>query len=480
MGADARLTGVKARRFVLAAIAVVAGFAGVSAATAQRVPESRAEIQTSFAPLVRDTAPAVVNIYARRVQQARPQSPLLSDPFFRRFFGENFGTGPAEPRIQNSLGSGVILRVDGLIATNNHVIEGADQITVVLADRREFEASIVGTDERTDLAVLKIDPKGEALRHLELRDSDQVEVGDLVLAIGNPFGVGQTVTSGIISALARTEVGVSDYSFFIQTDAAINPGNSGGALVTMDGKLVGINTAIFSRTGGSLGIGFATPSNMVRSVVAGLTTGGRVVRPWLGATGQRVTADLATSVGLPRPQGVLVNVVRPRSPADRAGIRIGDVVLAVNGREVADVDSLRFRLATLPVGGTARVDLWRRGAGQTVSVALLAPPEDPPRDATDLSGQHPFAGATVANLSPAVVDEMGLDGAADAGVVILQLRGGAAASRLGFRTGDIIAQVNGEDIASVSQLRSVLRRDAARWRITVIRAGRPLTMVIDR
>ncbi|MSO54450.1 MAG: DegQ family serine endoprotease [Rhodospirillales bacterium] len=468
------------RRFVISAIAVIVGLAGVSAATAQRIPESRAEIQISFAPLVRETAPAVVNIYARRVQQTR-QSQLLNDPFFRRFFGENLNLAPAEPRIQNSLGSGVILRADGVVVTNNHVIEGADQITVVLADRRELEASIVGTDERTDLAVLKIDSKGEALRHLELRDSDQIEVGDLVLAIGNPFGVGQTVTSGIVSALARTEVGVSDYSFFIQTDAAINPGNSGGALVTMDGKLVGINTAIFSRSGGSLGIGFATPSNMVRSVVAGLMAGGRVQRPWLGATGQRVTADIASSLGLPRPQGALINAVRPRSPADRAGIRAGDVVLAVEGREIADAASLRFRVATLPVGSTATFDLWRRGGAERVTVALQPPPEDPPRDAAELTGSHPFAGANVANLSPAVIDEMGLDSAAtDTGVIIQQVRSGSAASRLGFRANDIFGQVNGEAVTAVAQLRTVLRREAARWRITIIRDGRSISMVVDR
>ncbi|MBX6368535.1 MAG: trypsin-like peptidase domain-containing protein, partial [Rhodospirillales bacterium] len=249
------------------------------------LPDSREQIKLSFAPVVKRTAPAVVNVFSRRiVRRSGPPPGLFNDPLFRRFFGDAIPFGLPQERVQNSLGSGVLVARDGLIVTNNHVIDGADEIIVVLADRREFEAQIVRRDERTDLAVLKIDVGNEALPYLELGDSDSLEVGDLVLAIGNPFGVGQTVTSGIVSALARTQVGISDFRFFIQTDAAINPGNSGGALVDLDGKLVGINTAIYSRSGGSIGIGFAIPASMVRAVVAGAATGGRVVRPWLGAS----------------------------------------------------------------------------------------------------------------------------------------------------------------------------------------------------
>ncbi|MDA0240497.1 MAG: trypsin-like peptidase domain-containing protein, partial [Proteobacteria bacterium] len=314
------------------------------ASAQKRIPSSQSDIQLSFAPLVKRVAPAVVNIFTTKTVTARRVSPLFDDPFFRRFFGENFA-GPRRQRKENSLGSGVIVRPDGMIITNHHVIQGADEITVILADRREFKAVIVGSDERTDLAVLRIDTGGRSLPHLTFRDSDDLEVGDLVLAIGNPFGVGQTVTSGIVSALARTQVGINDLNFFIQTDAAINPGNSGGALVTMDGKLVGVNSAIYSRSGGSIGIGFAIPANMVQTVMTGLT-GGQLVRPWLGGAGQAVTSDIANSIGLDRPVGVLINSLYPNGPATRAGLAIGDVVLAVNDREVNDPEALRFRIAS--------------------------------------------------------------------------------------------------------------------------------------
>src|SRR5262245_38652656 len=295
----------------VAAVAVALLAAAPAHAQQRVVPQDRAAIQLSFAPLVKTTAPAVVNIYTKRTVRAAT-SPLLNDPFFRRFFGDQL-PGQTE-RVQNSLGSGVIVDPGGLIVTNNHVIKGADQITVVLSDRREFEATVVRADDRTDLSVLKINSGSERLPVLELMDSDDLEVGDLVLAIGNPFGVGQTVTSGIVSAVARTRVGIADYGFFIQTDAAINPGNSGGALITMGGKLAGINTAIFSRDGGSVGIGFAIPANMVQTVVAAAGGQGRIVRPWLGADTQTVTADLATGLGLPRLIGVIVGEVFGGNP----------------------------------------------------------------------------------------------------------------------------------------------------------------------
>lgn len=256
-----------------------------AAAGTRVVPDSRAEIQLSFAPLVKRVAPAVVNIYTRRTVETRA-SPLFSDPFFQQFFGDRFMPpgfgGPTQRRVQNSLGSGVLVAADGLVVTNHHVIDGSDQITVVLADRREFEATLLGSDERTDLAILRIDARGEALPYLTLGNSDELEVGDLVLAIGNPFGVGQTVTSGIVSALSRTAIpGAGEYRAFIQTDAAVNPGNSGGALVTMDGALVGINTAIFSRSGGSHGIGFAIPPTWFRPSWPGcVTTGGSCAPGW--------------------------------------------------------------------------------------------------------------------------------------------------------------------------------------------------------
>jgi serine protease Do len=446
------------------------------------VPQSREDIQLSFAPLVRKAAPAVVNIFTAKVVRTRRAPSLFDDPFFRRFFGDGFGfnfEGPRE-RAQNSLGSGVIVRPDGVIVTNNHVIEGASEITVVLADRRQFVATTVGTDEKTDLAVLRVDAGGEQLPYLDLRDSDDLEVGDLVLAIGNPFGVGQTVTSGIVSAVARTQVGISDLNFFIQTDAAINPGNSGGALVTLDGKLAGINTAIYSRTGGSHGIGFAIPSNMVRAVLAGFATGaGRLVRPWLGAWGSSVTADTASSLGLARPTGVLIEKVYPGSAAFRAGLRAGDVLMAVNGREVENAEAMRYRVATLSVGDAADLRVWRRGKTIDLKAALEPPPEEPPRDATELGGAQPLSGTTVANMSPALADELGID-RVEPGVVVLRLRRGTLADRLGFRPGDRVLEINGEKVASVRALKALLTRDVEQWRIVLDRGGRALSLVINR
>ena len=466
-------------RAVTAAAVGLALAAGPDALAAEKqVPLTKAEMLLSFSPLVKKAAPAVVNIYASKVVSQRQSLPLFDDPFFRRFFGEKFGFGPPRNQVQNSLGSGVIVRPDGLIVTNKHVIEGAEKINVVLSDRREFSAMIVVTDDRTDLAILQVDTRGEKLPVLALRDSDDLEVGDLVLAIGNPFGVGQTVTSGIVSALARTRVTSSDLNFFIQTDAAINPGNSGGALVTMDGKLAGVNTAIFSKSGGSLGIGFAIPSNMVRAVINGITKDGRLVRPWLGASGQGVSQDIASSLGMPRPTGVLINLVHKGGAADKAGLRTGDVVLAVNGREVNDPKGLRFRIATLPIGDMVVLRVWRRNATQALKLLLSLPPEDPPRELTVLAGRQPLSGATIANMSPALADELGFDPFAK-GIVVVNLERGSAANRLGFRIGDLVRAVNGQEVPTVADLKAFLRGTAERWRINIERDGKLLNLVIN-
>lgn len=443
------------------------------------VPATRAEIQMSFAPLVKKSAPAVVNIFTRKVVATRQFSPLFNDPFFRRFFGEGFSAGPrTSRRVQNSLGSGVIVRENGTIVTNHHVIEGADEIRVVLTDRREFEAELLGSDPRTDLAILKINPGRERLPFLRFRDSDDLEVGDLVLAIGNPFGVGQTVTSGIVSALARTQVGINDLNFFIQTDAAINPGNSGGALISLDGKLIGINSAIYSKNGGSVGIGFAIPSNMVRSVLAGLTTGGRVRRPWFGAEGQTVTPDIAATMNLKRPVGILINEIYPTGPAARAGIRVGDVVTHIGGHEVNDPEALRFRIATRVIGASVRMKILRKGRLHKSRLSIEAPPAIPAPATTELSGAHPFAGATVANLSPALADEMGADIMAE-GVVVREIRRGSTAQRFRFEPGDIIKAVNGAEVKTVARLQQVLARPVKRWRLAVLRKGRMMRLSIN-
>ena len=469
------------RRAVAMVVAVLLASATGSASAEQRqVPSSRDEIHLSFAPLVEKSAPAVVNIYTRQQVRGRQFAPLFDDPFFRRFFGE-FGVPLDQPRqrSQNALGSGVIVRADGLIVTNLHVIEGADEVRIVLADRREFEARVVASDEKTDLAVLRVDTGGARLPFLRFRNSDELKVGDLVLAIGNPFGVGQTVTSGIVSALSRKISGPSDIRAFIQTDAAINPGNSGGALVSMDGRLVGINTAIFSKSGGSLGIGFAIPSNLVKAVIQGVGSGGRLVRPWLGAGGQTVTADIAQSLGMARPTGVLVNDVYEGASAWQAGIRPGDVILAVNGHEVNDPQDLLYRVATLPVGDTVVLRVTKGGATRAVRLALAPPPEVPPRDDRKLDGRQPLAGALVANLSPALSDELGLDPFLR-GVVVMQIRGGSHAHRAGFRPGDVIAGVNGTATHTVRELAGALGATANLWRINFLRDGRARTLVFQR
>lgn len=457
-----------------------AAVAQPQAAASAQVPSSQAEVKLSFAPVVEKTAPAVVNVYA--LKSLAQRNPFMDDPFFRRFFGGGFGGGPGlggPERMQRSLGSGVIVDEGGYVVTNHHVVAGADQIRIALADRREFDADVVLSDQRTDLAVLKIkaDPKVRFPK-VELGNSDMLAVGDLVLAIGDPFGVGQTVTQGIVSALARTQVGISDYQFFIQTDAAINPGNSGGALVDMAGRLVGINTAIFSRSGGSHGIGFAIPANMVRVVVESARTGSKAVRrPWLGARLQRVTPEIAEGLGLARPTGVLVQTLAPASPAEKAGIRVGDLIVAVEGQGIDDPESLNYRLATQPMGATVSFTLNRRGKESQVSVVLAPPPESVPRDEVLLRGRTPFAGIKAVNLSPAVAEELRID-TEGSGVAVLEVADNSPADAAGFRAGDIIVDVNGTRIASTKDLDMATRGTARAWRVTVTRAGRTITAVL--
>jgi serine protease Do len=401
----------------------------------------------------------------------------MDDPFFRRFFGDNGPFGRQRDRVQNALGSGVIVDASGIIVTNYHVIKDAEQVRVVLADRREFEAHILRTDQRADLAVLKIEVPGETLPTLALGDSDALEVGDLVLAIGNPFGVGQTVTSGIISGLARTAVDIGDFRSFIQTDAAINPGNSGGALVDLDGRLVGLNTAIFSESGGSVGIGFAIPAAMVRSELQGAISGKPIIRPWLGASGQAVTSEIAQGLGLTRPLGVLIRDVTANSPAAQAGIKIGDVMLSIDGHDIADPEELRFRVATLPLNASAPLVLWRAGQQREVTALLGPPPEQPPRDPAELTGHHPLGGATVANLNPAFSEELGL-ATAQHGVVVTKVKRGSVAESIGITTGDVIASINRHSVESVTQLQQLLSHASGPWTLSVQRNGELLTVTI--
>jgi serine protease Do len=430
----------------------------------------------SFAPLVREAAPAVVNVYTRTVVKPTARSSMFDDPFFKRFFGDLIPQMPQRRRDANSLGSGVIIDPSGLIVTNAHVVKGADTITVVLADRRELEASLLLEDAKTDLAILRVDAGGP-LPFVEMRDSDSLEVGDLVLAIGNPFGVGQTVTMGIVSALARTNVGIGDYSFFIQTDASINPGNSGGALIGVDGKLVGVNTAIYSAnrgpSAGSVGIGFAVPSNMVRTVVRAAEDG-KIVRPWLGARAQSVDSDMAASFGLGRPQGAVVTEVFAGGPADRAGLKVRDVVLAVEGREVRDFGALRYRIATRSPGDRVSFEVLRDGVRLQLDIPMEAPSARPAPDITDIGSGSPFNGTRVANLSPAFALEQGFDDMSR-GVIILALARGSPAERLGLRRGDQIIAVNGTAISAVDDLVRATKADARAWDIAIRRDGKQLT-----
>jgi Do/DeqQ family serine protease len=450
------------------------GLSAQEQSPARRVPSSPNELRLSYAPVVHRAAPAVVNVYAAKTVTVRG-NPLFDDPIFRRFFGVPGAPGGSGDQLQRSLGSGVLVDSVGLVVTNNHVIEGADQVKVSLADKREFEAEMVLKDSRSDLAVLRIKAEKERFPALEFADSDALEVGDVVLAIGNPFAVGQTVTHGIVSAVARTQVGITDYQFFIQTDAAINPGNSGGALVDLGGRLVGINTAIFSRSGGSQGIGFAIPANMVKVVVASAKSGGSTVkRPWLGARLQGVTPEIADGLGLKRPSGALIASVTPTSPAARAGLKTSDLIVAIDGQPVEDANAFDYRFATKPIGGSARLGIIRGGKELALSVALEAAP-DTPHEELVIEASSPFQGAKVSNLSPALADSLRLDPSAE-GVVIVDIVSGSPAHSLGFQRGDLVLSVNNAKIAKTSDLERVAGQQTRRWSITIIRAGQQLSV----
>ncbi len=436
-------------------------------------PTSMSQVQLSFAPVVKRVVPAVVNVYARTVTQVQV-NPFFNDPLFSQLFG---GSPEMRQRVQQSLGSGVIVRADGLIITNNHVVQGGTDIVVALSDKREFKAKVLSADPRTDLAVLKIDTRGERLPVVPFADSDQVQVGDLVLAVGDPFGVGQTVTMGIVSALARTQVSASDYQFFIQTDAAINPGNSGGALVTTDGRLAGINTAIYSRGGGNIGIGFAIPANLARRVVEGVEGGGGVKLAWIGATGQPVTSDIAASLGLPKPGGVLIKDIYPSGPLANAGVKSGDVVATVDGAQVDDMQSLNYRIATRKPGDVVKVRIESGKAVRDVNVTLALPPENPPRETQTISGRNPLGGAKVENLSPAAAVDLQMDLLAR-GVVIVAVSPNSFAQAQGFRPGDIIRSVNGAAVNRVGDLARGLN-GVGRWDMIVERNGQRMTLSVE-
>lgn len=426
------------------------------------VPGDAAAVKSSFAPVVRQAAPAVVNISARALRQVR-------DPFF-----EMFGGGVPRARVQESVGSGVIVRDDGIVVTNFHVINGMQEIKVVLNDRREFPARVLLGDERSDIAVLQLERVDGPLPFLRIDDQEEQLVGDLVLAIGNPFGVGQTVTNGIISALNRTETGITDSGSFIQTDAAINPGNSGGALVDMDGDLIGINTAIFSRSGTSSGVGFAVPASMVKRVVDSAIGGdSSVIRPWLGLKGDTVSADIARSLDLPRPQGVIVTDLYPNGPAARAGVEIGDVVTAIDGAEINDQGGLNFRVGTRSPNDTVAVTVVRDGRPRTLNARVQALPGDADLDRAVTVRRGSFQGLQVVELNPALADRLGGD-PFTTGVMITGAERGSPVTAYPFRRGDLIRELNGRAVTSVNALESAARGGE----FVVERGGRRLNGVV--
>lgn len=442
------------------------------------VPKASEQFIFSFAPVAKQVSPAVVNIYALSLQQQKNFSPLLDDPIFRHFLGDDVVSGGSPTRIQRSLGSGVIVRPNGVIITNNHVIKNADKIKVVMHDGREYEATVVSREDRTDLAALKLINSPNNLPYLKLHDADSLEVGDIVLAVGNPFGLGQTVTSGIVSALARTQVGANDFRSYIQIDASINPGNSGGALVDLKGRLVGINTAILSKSGGSIGIGFAIPSNLVAPVLESVDHGGKVVRAWAGVAVARITKQLSAQLEQEHPVGVVVSEIFPKGPADLANIEVGDVIISVDGQEINSAQNFNFRVVTRPVGHKAIFQIIKKGrkTPEDVLVVMMTPPGEDSKQIR-LTGRHPLSGATIATITPYLANQLGL-GIVENGVVVIRVEQDAVAKRLGLLPGDIIQNFNGGPVTNTEDLVRRLTRERGSWRIKIKRANQTYDILL--
>ncbi len=420
----------------------------------------------TFVKIAKEAMASVVNISAtKRTVQSPGPNPLLEDPFFRRFFGEEFEQRFKQPRErqEQGLGSGVIVSDDGYIVTNNHVVEQADDLMVLLGDKRKLPATLIGTDPKTDLAVIKIEATG--LSTLPWGNSVALEVGELVLAVGNPFGLNQTVTMGIISAVGRANVGIVDYENFIQTDAAINPGNSGGALVNLQGQLIGINTAIFSRTGGYMGIGFAIPSQMVKSVMQSLIGHGKVIRGWLGVSIQELSQDLATQFDAPDTQGALVGDVFSESPAGQAGLKRGDIIRTYNGVPVKDPNHLRTLVAETTPDSSIPLGVWRSGKIVNLSVSITEMPKDTAAltemAPSSVLGNHALSGLSVEPVQPGQTRD-------GQGVVVTKITPNSPAERAGVQPGDVILELNRSPIGSVRDFEQLVKRLEAGTSVLVL------------
>jgi serine protease Do len=432
----------------------------------------------SYAGVVQRVAPAVVTIQserrAKRISQEGPELP----PGLREFFGDQFGQrrAPMPERRESGLGSGVIVRTDGYILTNHHVVDGAEKVTVELTDGRSFKATVVGTDAPTDLAVLKI--VGQNLQTLTLGNSDDVRVGDVVLAVGNPLGIGQTVTMGIVSAKGRATGGAGDGTFesFIQTDAPINRGNSGGALVSTRGELVGLNSQILSPSGGNIGIGFAIPANMARGIMTQLIDHGEVRRSMLGVTIQPVTSDIARSLGLQQVRGALVNGVQGDGPAAKAGVRRGDVITAINGEAVKDGNELRNHVAHLPPGSTVSVSIIRDGSERKIDVRLAELQASAPGRGGEPSEDATGYGMSAEALTADQAKQAGVAG----GVIVGAVQPSGRAAQAGLRTGDIILEVDGKPVANPQALRAALKTGSRPALLLVQRGGATLFLTLER
>jgi serine protease Do len=443
--------------------------------------------QASIADIAEKAAPSVVNVASSRtIHRVRNEGmPFFEDPFFRRFFGPGMGNGqePEERHQEHGLGSGVIVSNDGIVLTNNHVVDGADEIKVITADKREFNAKVLGTDAKSDVAVLKLQGDTKGLAPLAIGDSSRLRLGDVVLAIGDPFGVGQTITMGIVSAKGRANVGIAAYEDFIQTDAAINPGNSGGALVDMEGHLVGINTAILSRSGGSQGIGFAIPTNMAQPIMKSLIDHGKVVRGWLGVGIQDVDQDLASAMKLHDVRGILISEVMDGSPGAKAGLKSGDVVLKVDGMAVESTGSFRNAIAAAGTGTTVKLELLREGKPITVDAKLGELPPDKAQGGPGQGQQGPVGvldGLTMSDLNPALRRKLELPASVKGGVVIEQIEPGSNAAESGLRPGDVVVEVDRQAVTDVGKFKELYSKAKDRALLRVVREGRSLFVVVRR